>query len=169
LEGNYEYGLAIDAPAIVRRIRGDLDAYASVGNQLSWDELVELAAIGEDLRAAWQRASRSAEGPSTRKFRRLVRSMRQPVLAAQVGTRSAHSIYCAAICFALRDGPLTTDDLHPRIQQLLPDLCDDSKELVIHGQRFGKRWKHDVRNAQQGLKKAGVVALRQSKWTLETR
>jgi hypothetical protein len=38
----------------------------------------------------------------------------------------------------------------------LPDLCDDSVELVIHCERFGKAWKHHVRNAQQNLKRGGL-------------
>jgi hypothetical protein len=37
---------------------------------------------------------------------------------------------------------------------------------VIDGQRFGKRWKHDVRNAQQYLKRQGIIVFDGRKWQL---
>jgi len=166
LEGNYEYGVAIESHEIVFRIRKDMEAYARVGNRLSALELEKLRGIGDELRAASARLVKAHDGPSGRKFQTVLRQMRPPILEAQVGSRSANSIFSEAIRFVLRDGPLPTKDMHPRIQQLLPDLCDDRDELVINGQRFGKRWKHDVRNAQQSLKQAGVIAFRNNRWML---
>ena len=92
--------------------------------------------------------------------------MRLPVLEAQVGSRSANSVFSQAIIYVLKDGPLTTRQMHPRIQELLPDLCDDRVELIINGQRFGKRWKHDVRNAQQSLKQSRIIEIYNNLWTL---
>jgi hypothetical protein len=48
----------------------------------------------------------------------------------------------------------------------LPDLCDDAVELLINGQRFGKRWKHAVRNAQQYLKRSGKIAVKGENWII---
>lgn len=166
LEGNYEYGVAIDEPCIVSQIRKDMEDYARVGNRLLLSELRRLGDLGRELRAACERVARTPEGPSSREFQALLRDMRQPVLEAQVGQRSANSIFSEAIQFVLRDGPLTTRQMHPKIQELLPDLCDDREELIINGQRFGKRWKHNVRNAQQSLKHAGIIQFQDNLWIL---
>jgi len=166
LEGNYEYGVAIQSRQVVSRIRNDIEAYARVGNCLSLNELERLCNLGRQLRKAHRRMARSSEGPTSRRFQRLLREMRQPILEAQVGARSANSVFSEAIRFVLKDRPLTTQQMHPRIRELLPDLCDDREELIINGQRFGKRWKHAARNAQQSLKKAGVILLRDNKWGL---
>jgi hypothetical protein len=83
-----------------------------------------------------------------------------------VGSRSANSLFSDAVIYVLSKGPLTTQELHQRIQRLLPDLCDDSVELIINGERFGKRWKHGVRNAQQFLKKSGTIRFDGRRWSL---
>jgi hypothetical protein len=78
-----------------------------------------------------------------------------------------HTVFARTIAFLLRrQGPLTTQQLHPLVQQLHPDLCDDRVDRVIDGKRFGKKWKHAVRTAQQQLKKAGAVALVDGYWRL---
>jgi len=61
---------------------------------------------------------------------------------------------------------MKTADLHPLIQQMHPDLCDDSVDRVIEGVNFGKKWKHLVRSAQQALKREGQIAFDGSKWRL---
>lgn len=87
---------------------------------------------------------------------------------AHIGDRSANAVFGDAILFSLRRGPLKTETIHERVRRLLPDLCDDSEELVINGERYGKRWKHGVRNAQQYLKRKGVVTYDASRklWAL---
>jgi hypothetical protein len=52
------------------------------------------------------------------------------------------------------------------IQQLQPDICDDSIDRVIDGVHFGKRWKHYVRTAQQFLKRTGRVYFDGDRWHL---
>ena len=68
--------------------------------------------------------------------------------------------------FILAKGPLRTTELHPMIQQLQPDICDDSIDRVIDGVHFGKRWKHYVRTAQQFLKRTGRVYFDGDRWHL---
>ena len=67
---------------------------------------------------------------------------------------------------AFANALMSTVELHPKVQKLLPDLCDDSVELVIDGQHFGKRWKHAVRNAQQYLKLHGQIVFDGKRWSL---
>jgi len=166
LEANCEYGVAIASRAIVRRIREDMEAYARLGNQLTNADLERLVEPGRELRAAWQRLAKTREGPSGRRFQTVLADMRRPVLEAQVGGRSANSIFAEAIRFVLRDGPLTTRQVNPRVQDLLPDLCDDREELIINGQRFGKKWKHVLRNAQVFLRRAGEIEKRGGAWAM---
>lgn len=57
-------------------------------------------------------------------------------------------------------------ELHPLIQRLQPDLCDDSIDRVIEGVHFGKKWKHHVRSAQQFLKRQGRIRYDGARWHL---
>ncbi|MEK7270344.1 MAG: hypothetical protein AAB215_05290 [Planctomycetota bacterium] len=50
------------------------------------------------------------------------------------------------------------------IQNIHPDICDDSIDRVIDGQHFGKKWKHFVRSAQQHLKQRGEIRLQNGRW-----
>lgn len=42
-------------------------------------------------------------------------------------------------------------------------------DRVIDGKRFGKKWKHAVRTAQQKLKRDGLVHLAEDQWQLVDR
>lgn len=61
---------------------------------------------------------------------------------------------------------MSTEALHARIKDIHPDICDDSINRVINGQRFGRLWKHHVRNAQQFLKRRGEIMLQNGRWQL---
>lgn len=165
-ESNYEYGVGLREPRVVTRIRKDLEAYARVGSPVSPGLLDEMAALSEDLVADLRRLQSSAKASLGRRFNRRLREAKIKFLRAQIGNRSAHGLFSDAIIYLLSKGPLRTTELHPRVQKLLPDLCDDSAELVIGGERFGKRWKHTVRNAQQSLKRQGVARFDGERWSL---
>jgi hypothetical protein len=51
-------------------------------------------------------------------------------------------------------------------QEIHPDLCDDDVDRVIHGVRFGRKWKHAVRTAQQQLKRNRSIELQDGQWAL---
>ena len=59
---------------------------------------------------------------------------------------------------------MSTRELHEKLKELLPELCDDRMELVINGQHFGKKWKHIVRNAQVFLRRKGAIHLIGKEW-----
>jgi len=166
LDSNYEYGVGLTEPSVVARIRGDLEAYARVGNVLAPDVLADLAVVGRELSAEYHELQRSAKASLRRRFNRKLRTANLEFLRAQVGSRTANSLFAEAIVYVLSRGPLSTRDLHPKIQRLLPDLCDDAVELVINGEHFGKRWKHAVRNAQQFLKSGGTISFDGRRWLL---
>ncbi|WP_419167285.1 phospholipase D-like domain-containing protein [Candidatus Palauibacter sp.] len=157
LDTNLEYGVMLREPLLVRTIRNDMNSFVRLGNQVSRRALGELASLEADLRQARKKADDDAElGPRAR-FRTIMRSARPRFVGAQVGSRSANSVFGEAIRFVLARGPQPTTAIHEEVSRLLPDLCDDSEELVINSEHYGKAWKHRVRNAQQYLKRKGAV------------
>lgn len=167
LSNNFEYGVGVDDPSIVMDVRNDLEAYARLGNVLSNTTLHELAKTATDISVEYRKLQKSAGSKLRKRFSEKLRSANYEFLRAQVGSRSAHSLFSEAIIYSLSLGPLPTRQLHPKVQNLLPDLCDDTTELVINGQFFGKKWKHAVRNAQQYLKRIGKISFDGKVWLLK--
>jgi hypothetical protein len=163
---NFEFGVEFHDSAFVGDIRRNLESYSRLGNVLGRQSLAELQSMADELSAEFQRVQKSAASSLKRRFSEKLRTANYQFLRAQVGTRSAHSLFSEAILYALAATPLSTVELHPKVQKLLPDLCDDSVELVINGQEFGKRWKHAVRNAQQYLKRNGQIAFDGKRWSV---
>lgn len=167
LEDNFEYGIGVKDETVAGTIRADLESYARVGNPLDPAILGELQDVADDLKRKYGEVQRSSHARLRRRFSQTLGRANAEFLKAQVGTRSAHSLFTEAIMYILSSrGPTATRKLGPEIQTLLPDLCDDRVELIINGERFGKRWKHDVRNAQQALKRQGIVTFDGKRWTL---
>jgi hypothetical protein len=166
MDFNFEFGIEIRDSEFVRRVRAELESYSRLGNVLSPESISELQVLADDLSAEFQKVERSAASDLKRKFAAKLRKANFSFLRAQVGARPAQSIFADAILYALAAAPMTTVELHPKIQRLLPDLCDNSIELVINGQQFGKRWKHAVRNAQQYLKRTGQIVFDGRRWSL---
>lgn len=168
---NYEYGLGVSEPSVVARIRVDLEQYAALGNALSIEALTSLQTTASALLDERDAMEASTDLALRRRFRDAVSEATTRFLAAHVGDRSANDLFGEAIRIVLREGPLTTQEIAPRVQQLLPDYCDDSRELVINGERFGKAWKHTLRNAQQHLKRRGVIEYDNATrlWTMAAR
>ena len=166
LNSNLEYGVAITDPAVVRNVRRDLQLYAALGNPLTAQAIIELEKVSDDLRLEYQAIERSAERGLRQKFNETLRLADQQFLRAQVGSRSAHGLFADAMLYLLSFGPMSTRDMHLKLKELLPELCDDSAELVINGQTFGKKWKHVVRNAQVFLRRAGRIVRHEKGWAL---
>jgi hypothetical protein len=164
LDSNLEYGVGItDAPTI-RNVRRDLQLYATLGNSLSVQTIVDLEKVSDDLKIEFQAIEKSAEKKLRQKFNETLRKADQQFLRAQVGGRSAHGLFADAMLYLLSKRPMGTRELHRKLKELLPDLCDDSTELVINGQAFGKKWKHVVRNAQVFLRRKGSIELIGKEW-----
>jgi PLD-like domain len=166
LRGNIEYGVALTEGNLVRQVRSDLEGYASLGATVSMADVSVLAAEMEDLKALYQRAERSVRAQARRAFREKLSSAHVRLLRHRAKGKTTHAIFSDTIKFLLTKGPLRTDELHPLIQLLHPDLCDDAIDRVIDGVHFGKKWKHYVRNAQQYLKRRGEIRFDGSRWHL---
>ena len=164
---NYEYGVRIADPPLVRRIASDLREYGSLGTAVSIAELDNLAGIAQSLRNKHAAALDSANSDLRREFEQQMATAQETLrqLRAKPG-ESANSIFGRTILHILGNGPLTTDAIHPLVQNIHPDLCDDGIDRVINGVHFGFRWKHLVRRAQQHLRDRGQIELVGGEWRL---
>ena len=164
---NYEYGIRITDPPLVRRIASDLLEYGSLGTPVSIAELDNLAGIAQSLRDKHSAALRSASTNMQREFEEQLATAQETLrqLRARPG-ESTNSIFARTILHILSNGPLTTEAIHPLVQNIHPDLCDDSIDRVINGVHFGVRWKHLVRRAQQHLRDSGRIERVGGEWRL---
>jgi phage terminase Nu1 subunit (DNA packaging protein) len=99
-------------------------------------------------------------------FRKRLQQAQDRVWQLRARRKSNQAIFSATIEYLLSKGPLSTVELHPLIQRLHPDICDDSIDRVIGNVNFGKRWKHHVRSAQQYLKRNHRIFFDGARWHL---
>lgn len=164
---NYEYGIRLNDPELVCLLHRDLTEYANLGSIVTPTQLDMLSQAAKDLRELHRRKERQASKEIRQAFARRVADTELELMKIRATGQSENSIFSATILYLLRKyGPLTTAELHPFIQRIHPDLCNDRIDRVINGVHFGKRWKHMVRNAQQSLKKQGQIAYDGQRWFL---
>lgn len=164
---NYEYGVQITDRSAVRAIVEDISEYRTLGAEVSAAELAEIRDAVLEIRERYDSLLQSSEMHIRSEYNQKVAHIQERLflLRAKPG-ESTNAIFTRTILYVLRHGPLSTEDLHPLIQHLHPDLCDDRIDRVIKGIHFGKRWKHLVRDAQQSLQRRDLICLNAGKWTL---
>jgi hypothetical protein len=167
LHRNYEYGIQVSDSNLVRQISQDLRDYGNLGSDVSLAELDQLAEISGSLRARHAETLRTARVAIRKEFERQIEVAQEALryLRAKPG-ESTSAIFSRTILYILRNGPLTTQQIHPIVEGIHPDLCDNTIDRVINGVHFGKRWKHAVRSAQQRLKARGLIKFAEGKWSL---
>lgn len=164
---NYEYGVLLSDPSVVGQIVDDLEGYATLGANVSLPKLIQVADIAAQLRNRHLQVLASARREAESTFQELVAEAEDTILQLRASSsRSNNAIFSRTILYLLRRGPLSTTQLHPLVKKIHPDLCDDRIDRVIQGVRFGKRWKHMVRNAQQSLKQQGLINYDGQRWHL---
>jgi hypothetical protein len=166
LYGNVEYGIALKENGIVKEVRSDFEGYASLGAKVSVEDVRELSSEMEELRVLYKRAEKSIRAQARRAFEEKLRLTHVRLLRHRAKGKSTHAIFADTIKFLLAKGPLLTEELHPFIQLIHPDLCDDTVDRVIDEVHFGKKWKHYVRTAQQHLKRRGEIEFDGTRWRL---
>ena len=124
----------------------------------------ELKSETDALRTAYQSTKRKNDATLRIKLKTVFAKAEQRFFQAQIGEKTAHALFAEAIRYCLSNGPKSTRELGERIKVLLPDLCDDTRDLVINGERFGKAWKHGLRNAQVFLRRKGAIYLKGNLW-----
>jgi hypothetical protein len=169
LQRNYEYGVKIPDPTVVASIFQDISRYSELGALVGQDSLRIYCDIADRLRATYQRQRNSVTRSLRSEFEKQLAAAQDQLLRLRLAEGPMHTVFAKTIVYLLaRYGALSTEQLHPRIKAIHPDLCDDTVDRVIDGKSYGKKWKHAVRSAQQQLKKRGVVILEDERWTLTT-
>ena len=166
LDFNYEYGLKVlDAPTAAA-IHRDITDYAALGALVPTDVLNAYSANAAELRDLYKAQERAVRRADTG-LRRALSSAADELTRLRLAGGPMHTVFAATILYLLaKHGPMPTTELHPRVEAMHPDLCDNSVDRVIDGKRFGKKWKHAVRTAQQQLKKRGQIELVGDMWKL---
>jgi len=157
---NYEYGVVIDDHRLSSRIRDDILSYFRLGNRLSQELLRLLQSRVESIRKSVEEKEKLPEVSTINKeVEKATEEIETLLLRNRIAEgRTINSIFSETILYLLRRyGPLTTRQIHPYVQKIHPDICDDSIDRVIDGQHFGKLWKHQVRNAIEFLKRRGRI------------
>lgn len=168
LKENYEYGIVLHNALLVKGMRMDMQRYFSLGNIFEREAIEQIAEEADEIKALQKKVQGTPEARTLRKaFRAKEEHLQTALLQNRVVGRTINAIFADTIQYLLdTKGPLSTAELHPLIQDIHPDICDDSIDRVINGQHFGKKWKHQVRNAQLTLKLQGKIALQDGKWVL---
>ena len=166
---NYEYGIILRDKQLVSAMLDDMKKYFALGNIFSHEKIEGIRDEVTQIRDLQKALAKSDEAKRLRKvLQQKEDALQTRLLENRVEGKSLNAIFSETIKYLLETrGPLSTQELHPLVQNIHPDICDDSIDRVINGQHFGKKWKHLVRNAQQYLKDAGMIYLREGKWHLK--
>jgi hypothetical protein len=164
---NFEYGLEVRTGSIARTIKRDVLEYGTLGAEVPPEQLEAYCIAADELHSLVEEQSRSIRRDIRRRFEESFRSAEDSLIRLRLAGGPVHTVFARTIEYLLRSrGAMSTEEMHPIIKGIHPDLCDDSVDRVIDGKRFGKKWKHAVRTAQQQLKKRGLVRYEHGLWRL---
>ena len=175
LRHNFELGVKITSAQAVSEIVSDLTEYGAMGVSVSTDHLSDLDRLAQEAQELKVRGGQANRTGEDAHYDNILNEISETLIGLRVegpefATDPNGSItaqFADAIRFVLRQqGPLPTTELSPLVRALKPELCDDEKDREIHGRSYGKRWKHDIRNAQQQLKRQGFIVLENRKWRM---
>lgn len=164
---NLEYGVVVDDPGLVRTIRSDLTQFATLGAVVPSDALAAYCNALDVVLPLIRTENRLTRRAFHERLLERLTPLEDELLRLRLAGGAMHTVFARTIEYLLgARGPMTTVQMHPIIASIHPDLCDDTIDRVIDGKRFGKKWKHAVRTAQQQLKKQGRVHFDGNQWSL---
>ncbi|MFA5783697.1 MAG: phospholipase D-like domain-containing protein [Phycisphaerae bacterium] len=164
---NYEYGIKIKEPTLIRTIASDITDFSNLGALISIENLDRFCNISSSVSQAYRKSQNSVIKSLREEFKQQLLTAEDELIRMRLAGGSMHTVFEKTILYLLkRYGPQNTEELHLRIESIHPDLCDNSIDRIIDGKHFGKKWKHAVRTAQQQLKRKGFVVLNGRNWTL---
>lgn len=172
---NYEIGVKITDPEEVADISNDLHEYGEFGVLVPADALFELDEMAREAQRHKQVSSDATRRRDESKYDESLKNISERLAELRTETEefaidptaSITAKFADAVKYVLkRNGPLPTTEIHPLVQELMPEWCDDDVERIIKGASFGRKWKHQVRNAQVQLRRDGTIVLEKGRWTL---
>ena len=170
---NFELGVKITGVCAVHEIADDLTEYGGMGVAVSNSQLSELNGLAQEAQEIKARVDSANRSGTTSQYDDALNGINEKLIGLRVAapefaTDPKESItgqFAEAVQYVLRKhGPMPTAELNVLARNLKPELCDDVEDRMINGQSFGKRWKHDIRNAQQQLKRQGLIVLENRRW-----
>lgn len=158
---NHKLGIAFTDPKGVVDIIDDLKEYGNLGVAVPCDELAGLDTLAQRGRSDRVRRDAVAQTAADEERARLHDAINERLIelrtageefASDPGGSLTRQFADAVLYVLRRQSPLPTSEVSPLVRNLKPELWDDNVDRIIGGRAFGKRWKHDIRNAQQQLK-----------------
>jgi hypothetical protein len=154
---NFEYGVKINDVVTVQKIQDDINEYKKLGAIVTPIQLEEIQIQVENVRKTIQGEQKIISRKIRLESKKQERAVEDNLIRVRVKNRSINSIFSETILYLLSQKPTGAEELHLLVKEIHPDLCDDSFDRIIDGRHFGKLWKHQVRNAQAYLKRAGLI------------
>lgn len=175
LSRNYELGFAVTDPEEVAGISNDLREYAGFGVLVPADALAELDDMARRAREYKNISDASSSDDAKSDYDIALNNISERLVELRTSAEefrvdpdaSITAKFAVAVVYILRhNGPMQTTIIHEHVQNLLPELCDDNVDRIVNGVSFGKKWKHQVRNAQLQLRLSGVAVREGKIWRL---
>lgn len=138
---NFEYGIEIDDIEIASSIREDMLKYFSLGNIVDKEIILKISHLHKNINELKSKIiEKGRESKIEERLRKIEYELETEIFKNRIKeNKTINSIFADTIIFLLkRKGPLKTKELHPLIQKIHPDICDDTIDRVINGQSFGK-------------------------------
>jgi phosphatidylserine/phosphatidylglycerophosphate/cardiolipin synthase-like enzyme len=154
---NFEYGIRINDSVAVQRIQNDIDGYKNLGANVISAQLKEIQEQVESVKKTIQVEQKTIAKKIRLESHKLERDVEDNLIRVRVKHKSINSIFSETLLYLLSQKPMSTEELHLLVKDIHVDLCDDTLDRIIDGKHFGKLWKHQVRNAQVTLRKAGLI------------
>ena len=162
LFANFEYGIQVNNKEKTNRIYKDINQYCQLGSLIDFQTLDSLVNISSKIIKSVTKRDNSI----SKEINNLLESAKKELIKDRLNVGAIHNVFSKSILYVLERNStgLRTEHIHREIQEIHPDLCDDSVDRIIEGKSFGKKWKHAVRTSQQHLKKIGLIILENGKW-----
>ncbi|MCC6299040.1 MAG: phospholipase D family protein [Anaerolineales bacterium] len=156
---NFEYGVKISDKNIVRKICDDVREFEKLGASVTVEQLKEIEKQVGQIKNTIKEEQKSIRRKIKLESKKLERVAEDNLIRVRVKNKSVNAIFSETVLYFLSQKPMSTQELHLRIKDIHSDLCDDTVDRIIDGKHYGKLWKHQVRNAQVTLRKAGLIYL----------
>lgn len=155
---NYEYGVVLTEPLMVRQVTRDMERYTNAGRQVSRKELANLEEVSLDLRRQYQRASGQVEAEARRGLARAWDEIAGNIGVPKGLYETGSARFKDPIVESLSSHePLTTAQLCRVIQEAWPYLCDDTILRIAKDGSRKRQWRHDIHTAQETLQRNNVI------------
>jgi len=155
---NHEYGMYINESGLVKQVTADITQYASLGSPIHLLQLRQFERIVNELKELKVETEKQFKTNLRKEFDKKMRAAGEEVLRVRAESLSQHSAFAETILFLLKQGPKDMKTLYTAVQNIHPDLCDDSVKLIIKGNVWNQeRWHHQVREAVLTLRRKNRI------------